>query len=96
MGFFSRQSYLVLYYPNETARHDQAQLTTNKMDTEEYLETIKEKSYHMWKCCYWRNKLERWDEDFVPLDDMSVDQLCKYYLSTLDILNNNQQKEHNV
>ena len=80
-------------------RNEIAQLTTNKrnnMDTEEYLETIKEKSYHMWKCCYWRNKFERWDEDFVPLDDMSVDQLCTYYLSTIDILNNNQQKEHNV
>ena len=84
-----------MYYPNEIKIKIEIEikiLTTNKMDTEEYLKTIKEKSYYMWKCCYWRNKLERWDKDFVPLDDMSVDQLCKYYLSTLDILNNNKQK----
>jgi len=35
----------------------------------------------------YRQKYERWDEDFVPLDDMSIDQLCKYYISTQEILN---------
>ena len=57
------------------------------MDIEEYLKTIEEKSEEMWKLMAYRQKYERWDEDFVPLDDMSIDQLCNYYTSTQEILN---------
>jgi len=57
------------------------------MDTEEYLKTIDEKTDVMRRCMVYRQKYERWDEDFVPLDDMSIDQLCKYYISTQEILN---------
>mgnify|MGYP003661880776 len=59
------------------------------MDTEEYLKTIEEKADVMWRCMVYRQKYERWYEDFVPLDDMSIDQLCKYYESTKEILDNN-------
>ncbi len=61
--------------------------TTNNMDTEEYLKTIEEKTEDMRRCMTIRNKFERWNEDFVPLDDMSIDQLCEYYQSTKEILN---------
>ena len=57
------------------------------MDTEEYLKTIEEKAEYMRRCMAYRQKYERWDEDFVPLDDMSIDQLCNYYTSTQEILN---------
>ena len=57
------------------------------MDTEEYLKTIKEKTEDMRRFMTIRNKFERWNEDFVPLDDMSIDQLCEYYESTKEILN---------
>jgi hypothetical protein len=57
------------------------------MDTEEYLKTIDEKTDVMRRLMAYRQKYERWDEDFVPLDDMSIDQLCKYYISTQEILN---------
>tara|TARA_B110000196_G_C20795602_1_gene497655 strand:+ start:291 stop:470 length:180 start_codon:yes stop_codon:yes gene_type:complete len=59
------------------------------MDTEEYLKTIEEKADVMRRCMLIRNKFERWNEDFVPLDDMSIDQLCNYYTSTQEILDNN-------
>jgi len=57
------------------------------MDTEEYLKTIDEKTDVMRRLITYRQKYERWDEDFVPLDDMSIDQLCNYYTSTQEILN---------
>ena len=57
------------------------------MDIEAYLKTIEEKSEEMWRLMAYRQKYERWDEDFVPLDDMSIDQLCNYYTSTQEILN---------
>ena len=57
------------------------------MDTEEYLKTIDEKTEDMRRLMAYRQKFERWDEDFVPLDDMSIDQLCNYYTSTQEILN---------
>ena len=57
------------------------------MDIEEYLKTIDEKTEDMRRLMSYRQKYERWDEDFVPLDDMSIDQLCKYYESTQEILN---------
>ena len=57
------------------------------MDTEEYLKTIKEKTEDMRRCMTIRNKFERWNEGFIPLDDMSIDQLCEYYQSTKEILN---------
>jgi len=59
------------------------------MDTEEYLKTIDEKTDVMRRCMAYRQKFERWDEDFFSLDDMSIDQLCKYYESTKEILDNN-------
>jgi hypothetical protein len=59
------------------------------MDIEAYLKTIEEKADVMWRCMAYRQKYERWYEDFVPLDDMSIDQLCKYYESTKEILDNN-------
>jgi len=59
------------------------------MDTEEYLKTIEKKADVMRRCMLIRNKFERWNEDFVPLDDMSIDQLCNYYTSTQEILDNN-------
>jgi hypothetical protein len=61
--------------------------TTNNMNTEEYLKTIQEKTEDMRRCMTIRNKFERWNEDFVSLDDMSIDQLCEYYESTKEILN---------
>ena len=57
------------------------------MDTEEYLKTIEEKAEDRRRLMTYRQKYERWDEDFVPLDDMSIDQLCNYYTSTQEILN---------
>ena len=57
------------------------------MDIEEYLKTIDEKTEDMRRLMTYRQKYERWDEDFVPLDDMSIDQLCNYYTSTQEILN---------
>ena len=57
------------------------------MDIEEYLKTIDEKTEDMRRLMSYRQKYERWDEDFVPLDDMSIDQLCNYYTSTQEILN---------
>ena len=57
------------------------------MDIDAYLKTIEEKSEEMWRLMAYRQKYERWDEDFVPLDDMSIDQLCNYYTSTQEILN---------
>jgi len=59
------------------------------MDIEAYLKTIDEKTDVMRRCMSYRQKFERWDEDFVPLDDMSIDQLCNYYTSTQEILDNN-------
>ena len=64
------------------------------MDTEEYLKTIKEKTEDMRRCMTIRNKFERWNEDFVPLDDMSIDQLCEYYESTKEILNKQLTTNH--
>ena len=57
------------------------------MDIGEYLKTIDEKTEDMRRLMSYRQKYERWDEDFVPLDDMSIDQLCNYYTSTQEILN---------
>ena len=57
------------------------------MDIEEYLKTIDEKTEDMRRLMTYRQKYERWNEDFVPLDDMSIDQLCNYYTSTQEILN---------
>ena len=65
------------------------------MDIEEYLKTIEEKSEEMWRLMAYRQKYERWDEDFVPLDDMSIDQLCNYYTSTQEILNKQLTKTNN-
>lgn len=57
------------------------------MDIEEYLKTIDEKTEDMRRLMTYRQKYERWDEDFVPLNNMSIDQLCNYYTSTQEILN---------
>lgn len=65
------------------------------MDIEAYLKTIEEKSQEMWRLMAYRQKYERWDEDFVPLDDMSIDQLCNYYTSTQEILNKQLTKTNN-
>ncbi len=65
------------------------------MDTEEYLKTIDEKTEDMRRLMTYRQKYERWDEDFVPLDDMSIDQLCNYYTSTQEILNKQLTKTNN-
>ena len=63
-------------------------IITNDMDIEAYLKTIDEKTDVMWRCMAYRQKFERWDEDFIPLDDMSIDQLCNYYTSTEKIIKN--------
>jgi hypothetical protein len=65
------------------------------MDIEEYLKTIDEKTEDMRRLMTYRQKYERWDEDFVPLDDMSIDQLCNYYTSTQEILNKQLTKTNN-
>ena len=62
------------------------------MDIEEYLKTIDEKTEDMRRLMSYRQKYERWDEDFVPIDDMSIDQLCNYYTSTQEILNKQLKK----
>jgi hypothetical protein len=65
------------------------------MDIEAYLKTIDEKTEYMRRLMAYRQKFERWDEDFVPLDDMSIDQLCKYYISTQEILNKQLTTKNN-
>ena len=42
-----------------------------------------------WRAMKIRNKFEKWNEDFVDIKDMDPTELCKYYLSTKKIINDN-------
>ena len=41
-----------------------------------------------WKAMEIRNKFERWNDNFVDIKDMKSEELCEYYLSTKEIINN--------
>ena len=41
-----------------------------------------------WKAMKIRNKFERWNVNFVDIKDMKSEELCEYYLSTKEIINN--------
>jgi hypothetical protein len=41
-----------------------------------------------WKAMEIRNKSERWNDNFVDIKDMKSEELCEYYLSTKEIINN--------
>jgi hypothetical protein len=44
--------------------------------------------YSTWKAMKIRNKFERWNDNFVDIKDMKSEELCGYYLSTKEIINN--------
>jgi GTP cyclohydrolase I len=41
-----------------------------------------------WRAMKIRNKFERWNDNFVDIKDMKSNELCEYYLSTKEIINN--------
>ena len=41
-----------------------------------------------WRAMKIRNKFERWNDNFVDIKDMKSEELCEYYLSTKEIINN--------
>ena len=41
-----------------------------------------------WPAMVLRNKFERWNDNFVDIKDMKSEELCEYYLSTKEIINN--------
>ena len=45
-------------------------------------------SLSTWRAMKIRNKFERWNANFVDIKDMKSEELCEYYLSTKEIINN--------
>ena len=48
----------------------------------------------IWRAMVYRNKFERWDDNFVDIKDMEPKELFEYYLSTKEIIENYKPKKN--